>query len=257
MTRTITLRAGALCTAMLLAEVSGVAAQTLGVFRWQFAPYCNVVAVTVVQQGSGFSLSGHDERCGAATRSAVSGTAHLNPNGSIGMALTIVRPDGFSTPTQITLPAGGFSGTWSDSYGTSGSFVFAPPASPTGSPRPLTIRGTYAHEFVATGGSSNALSAITFGVTLPNAPLAPNANIIAAGGTPTGNCPGNSTLPEAAPGHLCVYERQSSNIGSRCVIAPGTAYACQGASPFGAAVYVLGAAAGRVYSVGSWAVTLP
>ena len=35
-------------------------AQVIGSFSWQTQPYCNVVTVTVVQQGANFQLSGSD-----------------------------------------------------------------------------------------------------------------------------------------------------------------------------------------------------
>ena len=39
-------------------------AQSLGTFRWQLQPFCNVITVTVVQQGGTYTLDGTDDRCG-------------------------------------------------------------------------------------------------------------------------------------------------------------------------------------------------
>ena len=232
-----------------------VEAQSLGTFRWQFAPYCNTVTLDVEQRGSAYLLSGYDDRCGAAVRSAASGTAHLNPDGSISMGITIVRPDGFTTNSTAIINLASLSGTWQDSFGTSGTFTFNP-AAPAGPTRPITLRGTYAIDFIAENGLTDGLSAISFGHTLPAAPTAVNANFI-QGSAFTASCPGSLPVPQAAPGHLCVYERASSNVDARCIVPSAQSYTCNAATQVGAAVYVDSLNAGRAYSVGSWAVTLP
>ena len=57
--------------------------QSLGTFRWQLQPYCNVVTVNVEQQGSAYVISGSDDQCSSAGgRAAVTGTAFGNPDGS-------------------------------------------------------------------------------------------------------------------------------------------------------------------------------
>lgn len=55
-----------------------VGAQTLGTFRFQLQPYCNVVTLTIVQQGAQYQLTGTDDQCGAGPR-AVTG-AFPNPS---------------------------------------------------------------------------------------------------------------------------------------------------------------------------------
>ncbi len=49
----------AVSCAVLLA--AGANAQTLGTFRWQLQPFCNVVTVTVIQHGAG-GISTHGSR---------------------------------------------------------------------------------------------------------------------------------------------------------------------------------------------------
>lgn len=235
---------------------SDAVAQPIGTFRWQLAPHCNVVTLTVVQVGSGYTLQGFDDRCGATTRTGVSGTAHLNPDGTVGLGMTFVWPNGFSVQTSAIISFATVSGTWSDPYGGSGNFVFNPPGV-SGSPRAITIRGNYAIDFVATALGVDGLSAISFGQTLPAAPQAPLANFIVFGGAPTTNCPGSATLAEAAPGHLCIYEKNASgNIGARCIVPSANNYVCNAATRSGASVYVESNAAGRVWNVGAWAVTV-
>ncbi len=62
------------------------AAQPLGMFTWQLQPYCNVLTLAVVQNGTTmFTLDGIDDQCGAGPASAV-GTAFLKPDGMVAWA---------------------------------------------------------------------------------------------------------------------------------------------------------------------------
>ena len=53
-------------------------AQPIGTFSWQLQPFCNVVTVTVTQQGGVYTLDGYDDQCGAPTVASVVGTAIPN-----------------------------------------------------------------------------------------------------------------------------------------------------------------------------------
>jgi hypothetical protein len=129
--------------AALLAAASTVDAQPLGTYSWQLAPYCNVITVSVTQTGSIYTLDGYDTQCGGASnRAPATGMAVPNPSGTIGLGFTIVTsPNG--TPvhvdTAITLPS--LSGSWRDSLGNTGTFVFAPAGVASGNPRPLVAAG--------------------------------------------------------------------------------------------------------------------
>jgi hypothetical protein len=114
------------------------AAQPLGTFRWQQLPYCNVITVRVVQADAVFQLDGVDDQCGTGTQASVVGLAFQNPNGSIGLGLTIVTAPG-GTPLHIdaTVSLPGASGTWRDSAGNTGAFALTPGAAVPGSPRPV------------------------------------------------------------------------------------------------------------------------
>jgi len=134
-----------LLAVMVVAIVTGASpagAQELGTFRWRFAPFCNVVTLSVVQQpGEVYALTGFDDRCGASVRAAVSGTAHLNPDGTIGMGLTIIWPDGLSTRDAVVLNST-LSGTWTDTAsGSGGAFTYNPSAV-SGTPRPIINAAT-------------------------------------------------------------------------------------------------------------------
>ena len=114
-------------------------AQTLGTFRWQMQPFCNVAALTVTQIGGTYRLEGTDEQCGAATRASVIGTAFPNPDGSIGLGFMIVStPGGVPLAVDATIAVSGLSGSWRDSAGRSGVFAFTAGAGTGGPARPLT-----------------------------------------------------------------------------------------------------------------------
>jgi hypothetical protein len=113
------------------------ASQTLGTFRWQLQPYCNVVSVAVVQSGPAYRLEGYDDQCGQAVRATATGLAIVNPAGSIGFGLTIVTsPGGAPVHVDATIALGSLSGSWSDSAGHGGAFVFTPGPAVPGNPRP-------------------------------------------------------------------------------------------------------------------------
>ena len=120
-----------------------VAAQPLGTFWWQLQPYCNIISVAVVQQGGQYQLNGTDDQCGAAVRASVVGMAFQNPNGSIGFGLSIVTaPGAIPVHVDATIATATLSGTWRDSAGNSGPFIFTPGAGIPGGPRPVPSGGT-------------------------------------------------------------------------------------------------------------------
>ncbi len=59
-------------------------AQVIGTFRWQFAPFCNTVTLTVEQKGGLYALTGFDDMCGGARRGGASGTATSTPTAACG-----------------------------------------------------------------------------------------------------------------------------------------------------------------------------
>lgn len=117
-------------------------AQPLGSYRWQLQPYCNIITVTVVQQGGQYQLDGQDDQCAAAEKASVVGLAFQNPNGTIGFGLTVVTaPAGTPVHVAATISITTLSGTWHDSSGNSGSFTFTPGAGTLGSARPMLPGG--------------------------------------------------------------------------------------------------------------------
>lgn len=123
-------------TLVLLAlAVTAASAQSLGIFRWQTQPFCNVITLTVIQEGSHYRLEGFDDQCGAATRAPVTGTAVPNADGTIQFGFSVVTSPG-GTAAHIAAPIniGTLGGPWKDASGNSGAFVFN--ASTGGTPRP-------------------------------------------------------------------------------------------------------------------------
>ena len=123
---------------VVVAIASAADAQSLGTFRWQLQPYCNVVTLSVTQVGGIYRLEGTDDRCGAAQAASAIGTAFLNQDGSIGIGLNIVAvPGGQTQPVSATLALATLNGGWRDEAGHVGTLAFTAGAGTGGSPRPL------------------------------------------------------------------------------------------------------------------------
>ena len=114
-------------------------AQSIGTFKWQLQPYCNVVTLAVTQVDGVYRLEGTDDQCGnGSDQASAIGTAFQNPDGTIGFGLTIVAtPGGVPVHVDAALAPGGFDGTWKDNAGNSGAFRFTAGASSGGNARPL------------------------------------------------------------------------------------------------------------------------
>ncbi len=162
----------------MVVSAMSASAQTIGTFRWQQQPYCNVITLNVVQAGTIFQLDGFDDQCGASTRAAVSGLAFLNPNGTVGMGLTIVTTPG-GTPTHVdaTILVSTVSGTWRDASGTTGDWTLRPGPSSGGTPRPA-MRPVFAQGLSAGVRGDSAADVGVYGLT--------DAGFGVAGGAQTG-----------------------------------------------------------------------
>jgi hypothetical protein len=114
---------------------STASAQAIGTFVWQTQPYCNRVAVTVIQVGGMFQLTGVDDLCGAGAAPAT-GTAVVQGSG-VAMGLTVALPSGRAAHITANVSLATVSGTWSDADGTSGPFVFNASGGSTPRPAPM------------------------------------------------------------------------------------------------------------------------
>lgn len=134
----------------LLAGAASASAQTLGTFAFQQSPYCNVITVVITQNGATYTVDGADNQCGAAQQASATGTAFLNPDGSVGLGLTVVTtPGGTPITLDATVSAVTGNGTWRDSSGASGPFLLVT-GPVTGSPRPPADSGVVADGAVTT-----------------------------------------------------------------------------------------------------------
>lgn len=125
--------------ALSFASPAPASAQTVGTFTWQTQPYCNVITVTVIQQGAAFQLTGLDNQCGGAA-SPVTGTAIFS-GGTVQMGITVALANGRTANLSTSISLGTLSGTWNDDAGLTGAFVFNGSGAGGGvRPAPSTVR---------------------------------------------------------------------------------------------------------------------
>lgn len=124
----------AVATALFAVDATTAQAQILGTFRWQTQPHCNVVSLTVVQQGAIFLLNGVDDLCGAGS-APVTGTTTVTTSGAV-LGFTVSTPAGRPVHITATVSLSTLAGSWIDGEGNAGPFTFSP-AAVTGSPRPM------------------------------------------------------------------------------------------------------------------------
>jgi hypothetical protein len=178
---------GMIVAAALVATSGATAsAQTIGAFRWQLQPFCNVVTLTIVQQGGQYHVDGTDDLCGAGRLASVVGRAFPNPDGTIGFGLTTVSTTGAAAihiDARISLASLG--GPWTDSAGNSGTFVLTPGAGNGGGVRPIPAGG------IAPGSITSAhlaAGAVTSAALAPGAisPAAVTNGVAGLGACPVG-----------------------------------------------------------------------
>ena len=158
----------AFASVAVILTASTAVAQPLGTFRWQIQPHCNVLTVNVTQQAAIYTLDGTDDRCGEAQAASVVGIAFLNPSGSVGFGLTVVLPSGTPVHIESTIDMSSLNGTWRDSGGNSGAFIFTPGPGTGGAPRPAVSGGVAANSITAVhiapaavGASALAIDAVS------------------------------------------------------------------------------------------------
>ena len=130
--------ASGMAMAVLLVGTSRAQAQVIGTFTWQTQPYCNIVTLTVIQQGALFQLTGTDNLCGAGA-APVTGTA-VPAGGGVAFGFTIALPTGGAAHLSATIALATLSGTWTDADGHTGPLTFG--ASSGGPSRPAPAPAT-------------------------------------------------------------------------------------------------------------------
>jgi hypothetical protein len=119
-------------------------------------------------------------------------------------------------------------------------------------PSGVTMRGAF-----RAGGNGPAAAiaqnAVSFAFPLSADPI---PHFIAEDAVAPAECPGTVAQPEAAPGHLCLYEQfGSSAIGTSQSINNPVTNSSNSASKFGFAFSIQTSVQGNFSSVGTWAVT--
>jgi hypothetical protein len=115
-------------------------------------------------------------------------------------------------------------------------------------PYPSVIRGTTMQATLADAAGGRVGGHISWGVTLS---AAPTPHYIPSGAPVPAGCSGTAAAPNAAAGHLCVFEIYSSNNTGNIIATPaGTA----GATALGAVLFASSAGAGETVITTSWAV---
>jgi hypothetical protein len=142
---------------------------------------------------------------------------------------------------------------------------------PAGPPGPVTttlpsgdtLRGEFKIDALASSSASVAGTVISFGgYSLSSAPT-PEA--VGLAGSPTADCPGTATQPEASPGKLCFYLTVRSNVDTTGVYSLGPGMTSEDAPTgtdgkadrFGTQLYARATGSGRMEIDGTWAVTAP
>jgi hypothetical protein len=120
-------------------------------------------------------------------------------------------------------------------------------------PSGKTIRGNWIVAGSAAVNGETFHGSISFGYTLS---AAPTANYVPFGAPPPGSpCPGTVSSPQAAPGHLCVYELEPINAGRRGLKSPGGPEGS--ANAYGTTIFDMAIHPGGTRVWGTWAVTAP
>lgn len=146
-------------TAAFLAVAADVArAQVIGTFSWTTLPYCNVVTVTVVQQGPLYQLTGSDNLCGAGL-APITGTAVPGGPGVV-FGMTAAYPTGRAAHLSASIGLASLSGTWADADGNTGSFSFGAVAGGAARPSPVAATSIGVTQFAASiyAGTGSALT---------------------------------------------------------------------------------------------------
>jgi hypothetical protein len=113
-------------------------------------------------------------------------------------------------------------------------------------PSGKTLRGAYFLRGKRVGTAGDVVAGeISYVFTLASAPI---AHVHVPIGPNPPQCPGTVALPQAAPGHLCVYESQHLNATPLSIFNNGRT---------GSNLALTASADGLYFSVGTWAVTSP
>lgn len=124
-------------------------------------------------------------------------------------------------------------------------------------PSGKTLRGTFFLNLVATAGGQEVGSAVPFGFRLASEPT---VHFVTSGGVAPAACPGTASVPEAMPGHFCMYENWALRVSAQGICGTGGASCTVTAGAtnrYGAYYFALSTGSGNAQTAGTWAVTAP
>lgn len=120
-------------------------------------------------------------------------------------------------------------------------------------PSGKTLRGVYELTDFAANGNEFTGDSVTYAAALPANPV---VHEIPSGSTPPVECPGTVANPQAARGHLCVYESTNFTANRESLDAfINSANTAEG--KFGFHLFIGAVNGGAYSSLGTWAVTAP
>ncbi len=106
-------------------------AQVLGTYRWNLAPFCNVIKLTVTKLDGGFSAIGSDDQCGLNEQLSTSGSFITLPNNGFSKGVfTSMSSDGSVILITLNVDPNTGNGEWSDNSGNRGNAIFNPATAP-------------------------------------------------------------------------------------------------------------------------------
>lgn len=156
----------AMLASLLLLAARPLAAQPVGTYHWQLQPYCNVLTLTIVQEGTLYRLEGSDDLCGAARVGLATGLAVGNADGTIGFGLTIVdAPTATPVHVSASLTLKTLGGAWRDSLGHAGTLAFVAGPGAAGEPRPARARAAVEWEQASDGPARGVVARAKYNYT--------------------------------------------------------------------------------------------
>jgi hypothetical protein len=129
------------------------------------------------------------------------------------------------------------------------------PPFPDTLPSGTTVRGVFLAEGQATDPGAFIGDSISFGFTFASKPT---VHFISVGDPVPAGCSGTAADPGAAPGHVCAFEVENTNVNdAQSAVWSPPANSSNDSATFGAGVFSTSAAAGNYEFGGSWAATSP
>lgn len=142
-------RCAAATSLVVALAATDASAQVFGTFKWQMQPYCNTVTLTLTSVAGRLTVDGVDDLCGAARQAPAIGLAVFNPDGTVSVSFTVIRPGADAIHVSAVVSPANGQGHWRDDLGQSGTFALGgtTPGLPTRPDAPVYFRATETNGF--------------------------------------------------------------------------------------------------------------